>query len=334
MSATIEIGPGKPTRCLTLLALLLGTFLTFPGVAQQCQYQTISCGNSVNQRLENSSCQFSDGQRLYGFYFNAVSGQVLDIFLESNAFPPLLVVYGPDSSSPLIYDDGISIAYVQFDVPRTGTYRIVAAADNGSASGLFELSVYCKTVCRAPFSNSPTESITVQPGGQATISFAVDGTPPMSWRWYNTADPFVTLSTSSTVFTTPPVFTTTTFGVAVTNACGTFSREPAAIVTVAPCTAPSISSQPASVIATPGTFVELKVTATGTNLTYQWYRGPRSVTSNPVPFLGSSSPSYTLVAEPRHEGDYWVRVSNTCGSVDSASVRIDVASLKRRAARH
>lgn len=72
-----------------------------------------------------------------------------------------------------------------------------------------------------------------------------------------------------------------------------------------------------------GQSVTLSVTAVGqAPLSYQWYRGGSGDTSNPV--AGATSSDYTtppvVVA-----ASYWVRVSNTLGSMNSQTANISVA---------
>jgi YD repeat-containing protein len=81
------------------------------------------------------------------------------------------------------------------------------------------------------------------------------------------------------------------------------------------CTAPSIASQsPDDTIyyADPKT---ISVTATGDSLTYQWYLGQSAI-------AGATSSSYPVPTN--QTGSYWVRVSNTCGHADSATITITV----------
>jgi hypothetical protein len=58
--------------------------------------------------------------------------------------------------------------------------------------------------------------------------------------------------------------------------------------------------------------IETKVIGSGP-VTYQWYRGARGSTNFPV----SNGTGATLTTN--EEGMYWVRASNACGSVDSAT---------------
>lgn len=301
---------------------------------QSCSYTNISCSQQISGRLENSGCKFTNSSKPFaGFLFNAYAGQVLDIFLESDNFPPLVAIYEPNNSNALMFDDGLSIAYIRFDVQRSGTYRILAAANNSAISGLYRLSVYCQTVCKAPFIDSPTVNTTVPFGGQTTINVNADGTPPLSYRWFNESNPSTTLGTTAGVFTTPPLFTTSIFGVDVSNACGTATRHTIAIVNVAQCVTPAITSQPQSISSKAGVFLSLTVVASGNDLKYQWYRGAPGDTSRPVPYLGTGSSTYSLIADAAAEGPYWVRVSNSCGSADSQAANVQIDALRRRAVR-
>ena len=84
---------------------------------------------------------------------------------------------------------------------------------------------------------------------------------------------------------------------------------------------PAITAQPASLTVSSGQTATLNVTASGTApLTFQWYQGTASNTTAPV---GTNSSSYTTPALASTT-DYWVRVSNAFGSVDSSTAVVTV----------
>ena len=86
------------------------------------------------------------------------------------------------------------------------------------------------------------------------------------------------------------------------------------------CIPPSIITHPQGQTVDYGTSVDLSVIASGTLLSYQWYRGDSGNTSTPV---GADSDSYStpnLTATT----SYWVRVSSGCGSADSITATITV----------
>jgi hypothetical protein len=299
--------------------------------AAECTYIPITCDKSVKNRLETSGCEFSNGQPMVMYTIDVVAGTVLDIFLQSNEIAPLLVVYEGTDATPLKFDRGSSIAYVQLDATRTGRYRIAAADDNGRGQGLFELSVYCDIVCAPPFSSSSSVSVTAARGESLTLSFAADGTPPLRYRWYDLANPSVTLATTVGFFNTPPLFTSTNFGVAISNDCGEITRT-AAFVTVADCTPAAIAQQPVSMQVPFGGTARFTVGATGSGtLHYEWYEGAPPNTNKRVP--DATGPTLE-VPNLRHDATYWVRVANTCGLQDSVAVTAEVASPRRRAIHH
>src|SRR5205085_9418264 len=57
-------------------------------------------------------------------------------------------------------------------------------------------------------------------------------------------------------------------------------------------------------------------------LTYQWFGGSSGFTG--APQAGATGPSFTV--SPTVTSQYWVRVSNSCGTVNSATATITVTS--------
>ena len=93
------------------------------------------------------------------------------------------------------------------------------------------------------------------------------------------------------------------------------------------CTPPSITAQPQSQIIQSGQTAMLSMTATGTTeLTYQWYQGNAGDTSAPVGGNTSTFTTPPLIATT----SFWVRVTNNCGTADSAAATITVRRGVRR----
>ncbi len=87
------------------------------------------------------------------------------------------------------------------------------------------------------------------------------------------------------------------------------------------CTPPSITSQPQPRTVNFGTSATLTVTASGTApLSYQWYRGSPGTTTSPV--AGATSSSVTVT--PGVTTSFWVRVTNSCGTANSAAATVTV----------
>lgn len=89
------------------------------------------------------------------------------------------------------------------------------------------------------------------------------------------------------------------------------------------CTPPAITSQPSSRTITSGASTTLTVSATGTApLSYQWYVGTSGNTGTPI--SGATGTSHTV--SPTATTSYWVRVSNACGSLNSATATVTVTA--------
>jgi len=174
-------------------------------------------------------------------------------------------------------------------------------------------------------------SITGQPSGSAittgqsaNLSVTATGTG-LTYQWYtgnppSTANP-VQGGTNSTLFVTPS--STTTYWVRVTGQCGTPQDSNGATVTVTQpqCNVAQITGQPQSTSITAGSSTFLVVSATGTNLTYQWFNGASGETSSPIPGATQASVSVS----PQVTSSYWVRVAASCGNaVNSSTATVTV----------
>ncbi|HEX2832412.1 MAG TPA: hypothetical protein VHW00_05315 [Thermoanaerobaculia bacterium] len=85
-------------------------------------------------------------------------------------------------------------------------------------------------------------------------------------------------------------------------------------------------NQPKTITAQNGTQVQLDVTAGGTGpLFYQWFKGHPNMTFSPI----AAAHEPTLIFTTRGTENYWVRVSNACGSVNSLPATVNtVGSLQ------
>ena len=86
-------------------------------------------------------------------------------------------------------------------------------------------------------------------------------------------------------------------------------------------TAPAITAQPLPTTINLGEMATLRVTASGTSPTFQWYFGASGVTANPV--SGATSSTFTTPAL-NSSNTYWARASNTSGSANSSAATVTV----------
>ena len=89
---------------------------------------------------------------------------------------------------------------------------------------------------------------------------------------------------------------------------------------------PAITTQPQNRTIRAGQTATLSVAATSTlPLNYQWYAGMSGTTTSPI--AGGTSSSYTTPALTS-SASYWVRVSSSAGTVDSATASVVVTSKR------
>ncbi|HKO00429.1 MAG TPA: hypothetical protein VJ032_01980, partial [Thermoanaerobaculia bacterium] len=103
-----------------------------------------------------------------------------------------------------------------------------------------------------------------------------------------------------------------------------FADSDAIVITVQPCTAPAIAVQPTGGDIMSGSTAVLFVADTGTKPeSYQWFEGTTGDATKPA--LNANAASFTTPLL-LNSTSFWVRITNDCGTVDSASARLNVVS--------
>jgi hypothetical protein len=121
--------------------------------------------------------------------------------------------------------------------------------------------------------------------------------------------------------------TTTLSAVSVSSASGCTNFSPGASVVITTAGAPSITTQPAGQVVSPGAQATFTVAATGGTLHYQWFVQRPSGVTQPV---GTDAPSFTT--HPEGNALWFVRVTNACGSVNSNAVTAQIMTPRHHAA--
>jgi hypothetical protein len=222
-----------------------------------------------------------------------------------------------NTSSP-VPNGGSSIINVSPTVTTTYWARVsngCGSADSASATVTVGGGCAPPTVIRQP------DDQTVTPG-VVNLFVGFGGTTP-TVVWYQGAAPDTSHSVGVGQSLQITVTSTTQFWAQLTNGCGSANTQTATITVTNVCTAPGVTSAGAnpSSVAPSGPSV-LTVVATGTSLTYQWYRGNAGDTSNPI----ASATATTLNVAPATTTSYWVRVTNGCGTADSNTVTVTVTT--------
>jgi YD repeat-containing protein len=277
-------------------ALGLTSKINYPVCASPA---TRPCGDSIWDSVTQT---FSVGR------LTAISG------LRGGTSYPIVngISYHPNGmTNQVTHANGV----VDQQLPDSGMPRPSSITFTGSAD------------CTAPGITSQPPGVTIQSGQSAALSVGVTGTAPITYEWFDSSGIVGTATTPN--FTTPLLTADHDYYVLIYNACGRVTST-TAHVTVTSCNAPAITSGPSFTIPTYNQATTLSVVATGSStLHYAWYQGDAPSTATPV---GTDSSSFTTPAliAARH---YWVRVSNSCGSVNSTTAIVTVALAQPTGAR-
>ena len=167
---------------------------------------------------------------------------------------------------------------------------------------------------------------TVPPGNSAAFSVVARGTPTLSYQWYK--DGVTPLSdgghiaganTATLTVSSASGADVGSYSVFVTNGIGNFAQSSSAALSL--LTDPIVTNQPQNLTTNFGATATFTVGAGGTApFHYQWHKEGVGDLSDGGNISGSQSATLTVtsVAFP-DGGTYWVTVSNTFGSVDSAN---------------
>lgn len=250
---------------------------------------------------------------------SVVSGTSRNLSVSATGTTPFTYQWYAGSSGNTANPLGTGTPYNTGAITETSTFWVRVTNECGSDdSGDIVVTVQS---CDAPAISTQPQSVSIAPNTSTTLNVGLTGSSPLSVQWYrgqagNTSSPVGT----GTSYTTPSLTTTTSYWARVTNNCGSDDSE-TATVTVQPCTAPAITTQPAGQnIQTNGT-ATLTVAVNGTSpFTIQWYRGNVGDTANPV---GTNAASFTT-PQLQATTSYWVRITNCGGTVNSAAATITV----------
>jgi len=194
--------------------------------------------------------------------------------------------------------------------PNGGDFNIATAV------GTFTMSTITASSSVTANSTGNTASVTTTNGGTPTFAWTITGGTITS-----------ATNTNSITYTAGPsgnvVLRATAFKNFASFPIGGVGITDSKTVTIVTCVPPGISTQPQSVAVPTGTGVTLSVGATGTPLNFQWFIGASGVTTTPI---GGATAASVNVA-PSSTTTYWVRVSNSCGTVDSAAATVTVQAI-------
>lgn len=209
-----------------------------------------------------------------------------------------------------------------------------ATAASTSTSGNVTSTGTSTSTVQAPVITSTQGNITITAGQPISVTVTASGTTP-TFQWQknsvNISDETATLSISSAATTDSG-----TYALIASNSAGsstlTFTITVNAAVSTA--VAPAITTPLVNVtgryninsdvciitgdLTAPYSTVTFTVGATGTNITYQWYR--IGTTGVATAIIGATTPTYTFsCTDEVQEGTFEVKVTNSVGTVSSSA---------------
>ncbi|MBW3671655.1 MAG: hypothetical protein KY432_08290, partial [Acidobacteria bacterium] len=176
--------------------------------------------------------------------------------------------------------------------------------------------------CPPPLIVQQPADIDLQTAEKATLQVVASGTGELAYQWYRGAsgDTSNPLPETSSVLVIDNVVADIDIWVRVSDECGFRDSRAARVRIVTVCNPPRIVTEPDDVTIWSGERALLQVGATGTSLIYQWsYRGGAVV----IDVKGATGPTHETEILER-DRDYFVRVRNNCGTVQSRDVKVEV----------
>jgi Ig-like domain-containing protein/immunoglobulin I-set domain protein len=204
---------------------------------------------------------------------------------------------------------------------NAGSYTVTVSNSAGDAdSNAAALNVYPGTPAAvAPTIVTQPAAVNVNAGNTATFAVGVDGSGPFTFQWRRDGVNVSGATSAVLTFNSVALPNAGTYSVVVSNSAGAIvsNNTTLDVGPAAGAVAPSITSQPSTVIVPAGGSAVLAVAATGSGpLSYQWTR-------DGVLIAGATQPVLTFpTVSESNAADYRVTVSNSLGDVVSQTATL------------
>ncbi|MEO8218475.1 MAG: hypothetical protein ABI718_15475 [Acidobacteriota bacterium] len=305
----------RPIRCFVILFVLLSASLTGNQLLAQCSPPTTIVTQPADQSIGYGQ---TATMSVSAIGTSTLTYQWYQVF--SLAAIPIVGATGSSYTTPALFSD----ADYAVDVIDSGCITVRSRTASVTVAPCVPQSI-----------DTQPQSQTISSGQTATLSVGVSGTTPYSYQWYegfsgDTSTPAPGPNTASS-YTTPTLFSTTSYWVQVSNPCDVSPSE-SQTATAFVCDPPVILTQPQDQNIQPGQTATLSVeidsgpqAAAVAAPPYQWYQGATGDTSTPAPGPNTGS-TYTTPAL-NTTTQYWVRVSSGCASTDSRTATVAVCQI-------
>ncbi len=209
-------------------------------------------------------------------------------------------------------------ALVNADVPYSHSFtnfsQVLSAEDDVDYADNTSTFVSTTGPCTPPATVTSPQNAVRCPGEDASFSVAVSGTGPFSYTWLKGGAVIPGQTNSVLALNSVTGGDAGTYTVVATGPCGSITNS--ASLTVNENVV--VTSAPVSLTNCPGTSANFSVSATGTSLSYQWYKGGS-------PLAGQTGSSLVLSSvSAADDGIYSVVVNGVCGDAVTNSASLTV----------
>lgn len=222
------------------------------------------------------------------------------------------------NGSPIVGATGPNLGF-SIDPTNVGNYTVTVANGSGSVTSATAVvtmgsaaRVFVPAIDVQPTPRSVASGTGVTLGVQAsTFGGAI------AYQWYRDGAPIAGATASTFVIPAASAASAGIYRAVLSVDGGSVASAPARVSVDTPVVAPTITVQPRSMTVPVSTPVSFTVSATGTDLVYQWYSGGGT---SRIP--GATDATYAIPnpvsgSMIRSDGDYRVIVSNGAGSATS-----------------
>ncbi len=245
-------------------------------------------------------------------------GEPFYLFASASGSPPILFQwYKNDTVFTRTYSD--TLAFDTLTYADSGRYHCVISNQWGALKSFTDTIKPVNTNIAPQIVTHPqNQEVTI--GNPATFTIAVTGTN-LKYQWQK--DTVNIINANSAGYTTPAVTKaddSTAYRCIVSNKLGTVISNTAILTVVDSVVSPQITANPLPVAVTEGEKATFSVTATGTNLKYQWQK-------DNVAISGATAESYTTPQSTLADDGTTYRciVSNTVGADTSTAALLTVS---------
>ena len=244
---------------------------------------------------------------------SSASGVVYDVFRSTTSG------FTPSSANQIATATGTSYSDTGLAVNTTYYYVVEASNTSGTSAPASQASATTIAIPAAPANLSATSASSSEVDLSWTASATSGVTYTVMRNGVAVANGLSGTSYSDTGLTAS---TTYSYAVEAVNAAGTSPASNAAVTTTSAgstVTAPVITTAPTNQTVTIGRTATFSVVASGTSLTYQWYKNGAVIT-------GATSASYTTPGTTYGDNTstFTVAVSNSAGSANSSAATLSV----------